>query len=380
MPIEMEPAPIRTTTVHPENGQIAASPSRLVHCVSSLKVGGMEQMVLRLAHAQRRRGMDARILALQPGDLLIEARERGVPAHVLQGGHRVLRGLDAAGFFLRSKPSVIHAHNVSSLQFSLLGKRISGAALVLTCHGEFQAGHRMPLDEEWDRVDSVIAVSDITASQVRLPQNDSKLRVIYNGVDLPQPGVHRDSVRRELDLRDEFVGIMVARIDKLKGHEVLLDAIELLKDKQAGLRILIVGDGEERVHFERRSRERGLANLTFLGFRSDVSSLLNAADFFVLPSFTEGLPLSVLEAMAHRLPVIATPVGGVPELIEDGRDGILIPVRDPRALAAAVMRLNCDRAFAERLAESAFEKVLQRFTFDKMVDDYSLAYTQARAS
>jgi glycosyltransferase involved in cell wall biosynthesis len=338
----------------------------------------MEHMVLRLAHAQRRRGLDARILALQPGDLLKEAHERRVPAHVLRGANRVFRGLDAAGFFLRSRPSVIHAHNVSSLQFSQLGKRLTGAALVLTCHGEFQQGHRAPSEEEWERVDSVIAVSEITASQVRRPQYDRKLQVIYNGVDLPTSVLERDSARRELGIGDEFVGIMVARIDKLKGHEILLDALELLHEHRAALRILIVGDGEERSYFERQAHVRGLTSLMFLGFRSDVSSLLKAADFFVLPSYTEGLPLSVLEAMAHTLPVIATPVGGIPELIEDGREGILVPVRDSRALADAVMRLNSDRTFARELAGSAFEKILQGFTFDRMVDKYSGAYAEAR--
>ncbi len=139
--------------------------------------------------------------------------------------------------------------------------------------------------------------------------------------------------------------------------------------------ILVAGDGAERPRIEQLARELGVAQqLRFLGFRTDVTDLLAASDFFVLPSFTEGLPLSVLEAMAQRLAVIVTPVGGVPELIDDGVNGILVPVKDVAALTAALERLVGDAENRSRIAEAGFQRVSEQFSFDGMIDNYQDLY------
>ena len=115
-------------------------------------------------------------------------------------------------------------------------------------------------------------------------------------------------------------------------------------------------------------------NILFLGRRDDVSSLLACCDLFVLPSWAEGLPNCVLEAMAARLPVVATRVGGIPELIEDGRNGLLVPPKDPAALAAAIRRLLEDSSLADKLAQGAQERARTEFSFERLLSELDQLY------
>src|SRR5204863_7471061 len=132
--------------------------------------------------------------------------------------------------------------------------------------------------------------------------------------------------------------------------------------------LLVAGDGDERERVERRARELALPadRVRFLGFRRDVPRLLAASDFFVLPSRTEGLPLCLLEAMAQGLPAIATPVGGVPEVIEEGITGLLTPVEDPAALAEAIRRLAAEPALRARMGAAAQRRAAEEFSFAEM--------------
>src|SRR2546423_1665021 len=132
---------------------------RIIHTVSSLAVGGMEHLVLRIAEFQRRRGHDASVLALRGGPLEEEARRMGVPVTTLGSGHKAFRLLKAAACFGRARPNVVHAHNATSLHYALLARRIVRAPVVMTCHGRLREEARVPTSAEWEALDAVIAVS-----------------------------------------------------------------------------------------------------------------------------------------------------------------------------------------------------------------------------
>jgi glycosyltransferase involved in cell wall biosynthesis len=167
-------------------------------------------------------------------------------------------------------------------------------------------------------------------------------------------------------------GVIVARLDRLKGHDVLLKALAWMKEDAE---LLIVGDGPERGALEVLAAELGVQDrVRFAGFRKDVPDLLAASDFFVLPSRTEGLPLSVLEAMAHGLPSIATPVGGVPEALNGEECGILVPVDDVHRLAAVMGTLVGDPQLRRRLGAAAETRVRKHFSFAAMTDAYDSLY------
>lgn len=376
-----ETAADRTHRMHA--GVQEATPAarfRVVHLVSSLQVGGMERFVLRIARSQQDAGHRVSVLALQGGPLEVEAGRLRLPVRVLGGRNRLARAVRGAWHLALCRPDILHAHNPSSLHYAVLGKRVSGAAVVMTFHGEGKGGTRLPAPSEWEATDAVVAVSHAATESLRSPGARSRLHVILNGVSPEPPARDWEAVRRELGLEDRFVVVQVARIDPLKGHGTLIRAIAALRDRGLPVIALLVGDGPERDAMTRLAAELGLGpdRVRFLGFRADVPDLLAAADAFALPSVTEGLPLSVLEAMAHRLPVVVTPVGGIPELVEEGRHGLYVPVGDAEALAAALARLAGDPALRRALGEAGFRRVREEFSFERMTRDYDLLYQRLR--
>lgn len=353
-----------------------AVPHRVVHVVSSLNVGGMEHFVLRIAAEQRRLGHDASVLALNGGPLAEHARQARVPVRVLTGRNAPARVLETLAYLATLRPQVIHPHNPSSLHYALLGKTVSGAKLVLTYHGRGLREARTPGAGEWHRTDAVVSVSQGAVAQLPEAVPASRVTVIRNGV-LPTPPLRtRDEVRRELGLDNGLVGIMVARMDGLKGHDTLVRALAALRDSGRMVTLLVAGDGAERPQIEALAQELRLGpeRLRFLGFRTDVPDLLAASDFFLLPSVTEGLPLSLLEAMTHGLPALATPVGGIPEVIRDGEHGFLVPVHGHAELAAAMARLVDDPALLRTLGDRARRRAAEEFSFERMTREYLALY------
>jgi glycosyltransferase involved in cell wall biosynthesis len=390
-----------STTAHCPGTAGARPALRILHLVSSFQVGGMEQFVLRIAAHQRQQGHRVTIMGLRGGPLLDQARHLGVEAVVLEGGKagRVARALAAIA---RRRPVIAHAHNPSSLSYALLAKLSVRARVVMTRHG--QEAKSMRRSAQWRHLDAIVAVSQAVAASMQAKHANlaSRVTIIPNGVHLAGGSRPRGEVRAELGLAGppspapasmtgvgplaassgpDIVGIVVARLDRLKGHECLLRALAILRDQQRALTMLLVGDGPERVSLEGLAQQLDLGSdrLRFLGYRSDVSDLLSAADLFVLPSLTEGLPLSVLEAMAHALPVVATPVGGIPEVITDGQDGLLVPVNQPEELARVLSELLDDPARRQSLGETGYRHVRDRFSFERMAGEYEELYRRLLA-
>ena len=351
------------------------APLRIVHVVSSLMNGGMEHFVIRLADAQRRLGHDATVMAIKPGPLGEDARARGVPFTVLDGkgkGDRILRGV---AHMARLRPDVIHAHNTTSLHYAVLGRLVSGGRIVLTDHAQI---NRVPRAFEWYLTDAAVAVSRDTATRSPARSVLPDVRVLHNGVDVEAPRRGRAEVRAELGLGPGLVAIHVARFVPLKAQDTVVRALAQLEARGVALTVLFVGDGPDRASTERLAAELGLGpeRIRFLGFRTDVPDLLGASDIFLLSSRTEGLPLSVLEAMSHGLAIVTTPVGGVPELCTDGQHALFVPVDDPAALADALSRLAPDPALRARLGEAALARALADFSFTAMTQKYLGLYRE----
>ena len=325
----------------------------------------MEHFVVRMAAAQRELGHQVTIMALQAGGALrAEAEALGLPVVELGGagkGLRVLRGVTA---FLRLRPDIIHVHNPTSLHYALIGKRVSGAKIALTAHGRGKGGGRAHGAESWAKTDAVVAVSRAVGRDMAAEVPANRLSVILNGVEPTPARRSRRDVRAELGIDDaETVGIIVARIDAMKGHDDLIAAWAKLHAAGRRATLLIAGDGEARADREQLARDCGLdaQQVRFLGFRGDVPDLLGASDFFLLPSLTEGLPLSVLEAMSHGLPIVASDVGGIPELVTDGVHGLLVPPKRPDLLAAAIETVVADADLRERFGAAGQPRVTEDF-------------------
>ena len=277
----------------------------------------------------------------------------------------------------RERPSVFHAHLnwPMACKFGLLAAALARIPAVVATEQLF-VEYRFPLKSLVyalqqviaSGVDRYIAVSQHVARRLRqsFALSAPKLCVVPNSVFLA-PFVRPV----DAELRAKLIGtnaryfiLTVARLDKQKGLEYLLEAAALVPETI----FVLAGAGPERPALEAQTRALGLNNrVVFLGYRDDVDNLLASCDLFVLPSLFEGLPLSVLEAMAAGKPVVATAIGGTDETIIDGETGLLVPPADPAALANAIRRLLADPILSRRLGTAGRARVHQQFSAQNMV-------------
>lgn len=350
---------------------------KIIHTVSTLLGGGMEHFALRLAEAQKARGHDPSIFSVYTGPLEELAERAGIPVTVVGKASKPARVLKAAAAFARRRPDLIHAHNPTSMQYASVGKVVTGARLLVTDHTQTRGVVRVATPAEWALVDDVVAVSRYTADQSHTIGARGRVGVVYNGITIEAPRRSRAAVRESLGIaEDAVVGIDVAGLIHVKGHDVLVDALAALRDEGTRVTVLVAGEGEREGDIKRRIAERGLGpdQIRMLGFRTDVVDLLAASDFFVLSSRLEGLSLAILEAMAQRLPVIISRVGGNPEIIDDGVEGLLLPAEDRAALAQAIKTIAGDADLRRRMGEAGHARVLRDFSFEKMTDEYEALY------
>jgi glycosyltransferase involved in cell wall biosynthesis len=337
----------------------------------------MEHFVLRIAHAQQLQGHHAVVMALHGGALQQDAELLGIPVFLSSQKQKLFRLFRFISRIKQLSPDIIHAHNESSLHYAILGKRLTKARVVMTHHGQGLGAWRNAKPNEWRFTDAIVTVSKAVAQKAVNSITKNKITTIYNGIPYSIPKRDRKAVRQELSLKpSQIVGTIVARIDTLKGHDTLLHALAIIKRKGIASTVLVVGDGTMRSHYEKLASEIGLGaeEVRFLGFRTDIPDILAASDFFVLPSLTEGLPLSILEAMSHSLPILATPVGGIPELVKHHRHGLLFPVQDAEALAGAMEQIITYPHLRQEMGENGFQKVRDEFSFEQMTSAYEALY------
>lgn len=366
----------------PETGQAAVRPSRplrIVHTVSSLLCGGMENFVIRLAAAQKAAGHDVAILALKGGPLLREAVGARLKVATLGPWglpFRLARGL---AFIAAHRPDIVHAHNSTSWHFAAAGKVGAGAKLVFTDHGVKIS--RKPSKWEVRATDAAVAVSERTALDRRNSYGPlCAFDVIQNGIDFESATVAREITLAGLNLPEGPTGIIVARLEPVKNQEMLLRAVDILNRNGVMLNLLVVGDGTQRNRLEALACELNLSQerVRFLGFRHDIPNLLTAADFFVLASRDEGLPLAMLEGMSHGLPVVSTSVGGVPEVVVNGENGLLVESDDVTAMAHAIGLLVNDHGLRGRIGAAGRRRVEQSFSFQRTAREYEQLYYRIR--
>jgi glycosyltransferase involved in cell wall biosynthesis len=215
----------------------------------------------------------------------------------------------------------------------------------------------------------IVANSEAAAQCLRaegIPAH--RVSVIRNGVDSNgfTPALHARRPRRV---------VTVANLRPVKGHDVMIDAAPLVLRHFPDATFRLVGDGPLLGGLRARARDRGVdQSFTFVGYRDDVAAQLRASDIFVLPSRSESLPNAVLESMAAGLPVIATAVGGIGEILEDGRTGLLVAPSDPMALADRICQLMAAPALAQALGSAARAEVTERYSFPRMVGAFDELY------
>jgi glycosyltransferase involved in cell wall biosynthesis len=227
--------------------------------------------------------------------------------------------------------------------------------------------------------DTVVAVSSVVrnaAAEVdRIPV--SKLRIIFNGTDIDAARLTRSEARRQLQLDDgTFVIGALGRLAPEKDYASLVDAFARTRDEMPDVAAIVIGDGPLLEDLIQKTRRLGLDRLRFHGYCLDAVSLIPAFDVLVQPSLVEGISLSVLEAMAAGVPVIATAAGGNPEALGDGEAGVLVPVRDVGALSGAILSLARDDERRRQLAAVARRRVEEHFSIEGVARAYEALYVE----
>lgn len=277
---------------------------------------------------------------------------------------------------------LVHAHQYTPFAYAI-ATRVYGRrpAVLFTEHGRFHPDYPSLKRKVFNRLfsakrDMFVAVGK--SVRQALVKNEGlpgdRIEVVYNGVDFEafrEDVDIRCETRREIGFDDEFVVAMVARLDTIKDHDTAIRAIAAAITQNPNIRLMLIGDGPLRESIARQVTELRLPHqIRLLGSRSDVARLLRAADAFLLTSVSEGIPVTIIEAMGAGVPVVATAVGGIPEMIEHRVTGLLADAKDILGIAAAIVELAGDERLRKSLAESARARAHSQFSEESMITRY----------
>lgn len=355
---------------------------KILHLITELSTGGAQKaLACLLRHLDRGRFIPA-VACLYNGDKIVAQQIRALGVPVTDLGMTAKWRCDALWrlyrLLRRERPTILHTWMFhANLSGRVLG-RLAGVPIVISSRRNINIGG--PWRDLLNRCtawldDAVIAVCESAreAEIKRASAAPDKVVTIYNGVDAGRFATV--NLRAAAQVR-HFFGIAaeapllgaMGRLHPQKGFSDLLAALVQVREAIPSVRLLLVGDGGLRDSLETQAREMGLSGLvTFAGMRTDVPEILSALDVFVLPSLWEGMPNVLLEAMAAGLPVVATAVGGTPEVVVDGVTGLLVPPRDPAALAQAIATVLRDADVRRRMGEAGRERVERCFSLEEMV-------------
>jgi len=362
----------------------AAAPLRVMHVLFRLQAGGMEYGVIKVVNGLDRARISNSICSTTPADGVKKLLRRDVRLYEChrRPGNDPSLVLQLYRVFRRERPHIVHTHAWGTLCEGLLAARLARVPLVV--HGEHGTLQLKPYQARlqrlmWRRADRVLSVSSRLAERMAegtgFPLN--QITVIRNGVDLSRfQACDRAGARRALGLPQNAVVVgTAARLVPVKDQANLLNAFKRLADEGAEFTGVIAGDGPLRAELEAQARALGIeSRVRFLGHVPAVERVYASLDIFVLSSKSEGLSNTILEAMASKIAVVATRVGGADELVEDGASGLLVPPEDSAALADAIGWLIRDGDLRESMSAAGRRRALTRFTLDRMLREYKDMY------
>jgi glycosyltransferase involved in cell wall biosynthesis len=379
---------------------------RVLRVIARLNMGGPALHVAYLTAGLEPRGYETTLVAgtLARGEesMAFVAEGLGVPVVTINQLHREISPLRDAVAVLRlarliraRRPHILHTHTAKAGAIGRLAAVLAGPArppiIVHTFHGHVLRGYFGPvraagfrLLERWlaRRATALVAVSpqvrdDLVSLGVAPAESFVIVRLgiaLEERVSLDAAG--RERMRALLGIAPQrFVVGWIGRMTGVKRTDDILLALRGLRERGVDACLLMVGDGPDRDQTERRAKELGVVReCFFLGYQDDVTAFLAAFDAFVLPSGNEGTPVSAIEALGAGRPVVATRVGGVPDVVRDGVDGYLVEAGDIAGLADALARLAADPELRDRMGAAGRERVLPRYAVERLIDDVDRLY------
>lgn len=362
--------------------------------VGDLWAGAEVQLKVLLSKLVRKAEINLSVILFNEGRLEKEIDALGIPVRVFPesrwGSGKIF--LELVREFKKSNVRIIHTHKYKDTILAAPAAKLCGIShVVRTVHGlrepfEGLQAFKMSLYEGIERtvhrycVDSIIGVSSQIERKYKAEGEVSRVICIRNGIDLEGKSVQTDRWRTRKDLGIDsgtcLIGT-VGRLTPVKGIPYLLQAARILLRQGANVKVLVVGDGSIRLDLMTQTHDLGISeNVVFLGHREDTDALLQALDIFLLPSLSEGIPMAVLEAMAASRVVVASRVGGIPEIVEDGFEGFLVEPMDVDGLAERCRLLIESPDVARKMGEQGRKRVEQDFSATAMADRVASVYKE----
>lgn len=363
---------------------------KILHIVFGLPIGGAEVLLEIICRRVDKQKYDIYVCSITDEGLLgSKIHETGVKLITLNSSLRVYSLATIVKLFLlirKIDPVIVQTH---MFQANTLGRIASFLAnvpvIIATEHGFYRYKKKRQIVIDWllsHITDKIIVISEAVKNYIslrsKIPQN--KFKVVYNFIDIEAfvPKRDKNELRKEFGISAlDFVIGSVGRIVKEKGYDILLNAMSLLKGRGYSFKYIIVGDGKYLSTLKANACATDLSeDVIFTGFRSDIADILQLFDIFTLPTLDEGFGISIIEAQTMGLPIIASSVDAIPEIIQNGYNGLLIPPNDPMALANGIEYLFKNAGRRSEIGGKARESVVERFSTSVGIKNLDDLYTQ----
>ncbi len=355
-----------------------------------LNTGGITSYLLTLSKGMTERGVRVHI-ASSGGDMAGEFSALGV--QLLDLNIRTKSELDPRIYCaLPVLKRYVHQHTVDMIHTQTRITHVMGACLsrmtgrphVSTCHGFYKTRLSRRIFPCWG--DAVIAISKAVQTHLRddFKMTDDRVALIFNGIDIrvfmPVSPEAKQQLRHKYNLGGEFIVGIIARLADIKGHDILIESMKIIHAHMPDAKLIIAGEGKMETRLKDMAKISGLAQaILFYPVTRKPSEILPLLDVFILPSREEGFGLAILEAQAAGVPVIASRVGGIPDLVEDGKTGSLVAPEDPVALAQTILEALRDKDRLARIAKAGRRSVENNYGADTMVEKTLTLYKRVSA-
>ncbi len=361
-------------------------PVKILYLITDLGIGGAEQLLLLTLKNLNRQKYIPTVCCFYRGQLADEIEDLGIKVIDLKMGNKfnILSLLRLYPLLKKGKFDIVHTHLFHANIVGRIMARLCGVPVVIsTLHYAFSYNGNLGifLERLTARLaDRIIVVSGAAKrfciKEIGIPQD--KIRLIYNGIDVDMGKsilTDKSAIRTQLSLNNDFILGCVGRFNEVKGHYYLIKAAAEVIKVYGKIKVLLIGSGPLGKYLRAVADKMGISgHIIFLDNRRDIPQVLDSLDLYILPSLQEGLSITLLEALAMGKPVIATAVGGNPEVIVDGQSGLLIPPKDYRALAEAIISLLNNREKAKDLGLRAMERVSEKFNIKNTVRETESLY------
>ena len=375
-----------------------------MHIIDSGGLYGAEVMLLALVEEQIKLGLQPVIASIgekgiEPKPLEVAARQKGFKVEVFQmfPGPNVAGAVKILRYAWRNHFDILHSHGYkSNVLFGFLPRSIRNLPMVSTHHGYTSTnGFTKNRFYEWvdsvglGLIDEVVLVNRGMLANPKIRKfRRAKFHVVDNGIPIGEPTnaikgvsnqmgdeVHPDDAIVSDFCRKGFTIGSIGRLSREKGFELLIDALCRVKERGIDAGLVIIGDGNLERKLTDYANERGVADKVLMpGYKRDACRFMPLFSVFAISSYTEGLPVTLLEAMRARVPVVATSVGGIPEVLEFGRAGLLVKPGNAQELAAGIMKLHDEPAFSAALSERAYKRLMTHYSSVAMAEKYHKIY------